>query len=204
MGDIPTACHRTQTSAGNAIGVSPSGSLQDLPVPFTASRHGPLATHDRGYLTMSPVKSPLVESNAGAVAAGPWWILPPHLWAGASIPVVMPGFLRALIEPDVRFSRIGLSDGFHSQGIRVSPTRKLVYGQDSQLSEYPILWNLGGAPAGRAAESIALPVCLHRCWSRWCRCTSRPRCCPSPRRARYAPSGRRGSRLRSPRCCIHY
>jgi len=57
----------------------------------------------------------MVESNAGAIAAGPGWVLSPHLSAGASIPVAMLGFLRALIEPAVRFSRNGLSDGFHTK-----------------------------------------------------------------------------------------
>ena len=61
-----------------------------------------------------------VESRAGAVAAGRGELLLPAAFASAPVPrsSPWPRFLPPLIEPDVRISRIRLSDQAPPQGVR--------------------------------------------------------------------------------------
>ncbi len=55
----------------------------------------------------------MVESGCGAVAVGSAHLFPPLSSGGASIAEPLLRFLSPLIEPDVRISRIRLSDWLH-------------------------------------------------------------------------------------------
>jgi len=80
----------------------PTQSEESLSTPYSPSPMTQRMTCSMRVARLS-LRILLVESSAGATAIGPGWMLSPRLSAGASVPLAVPGFLRALIEPGVRY-----------------------------------------------------------------------------------------------------
>src|SRR5450759_1912040 len=96
---------RSSSEATATVFIPPDA--EDADVPFSKNKfESPAripAMQESCLIRFQPAYRLQVESNAGATAIGPGWMLSPRLSAGASVPVAVPGFLRALIEPSVRY-----------------------------------------------------------------------------------------------------